>query len=210
MFQKPKTAKRMHFDVIPKAMDEYHQHLRAYPNQEAAAQLNNPAFHIHGHNVPNSDMEVSFSMLLNLAAAANAENPEQLWGFIQRYAPGSSAEAHPGLNDAVGFAIAYYKDFVKPNKRYRLPTDLERAALTDLKDQLSSYDGPEDAEALQSIVFACGRERFDPMRDWFKAIYAVLMGASQGPRFGSFIALYGVQETVQLIETALNGEFVQT
>lgn len=210
MYLKPKTAKRMHFDVIPKAMDEYHQHLRAYPNQEAAAQLNNPAFHIHGHNVPNSDMEMSFSMLLNLAAAANAENPEQLWGFIQRYAPGSSAEAHPGLNDAVGFAIAYYKDFVKPNKRYRLPTDLERAALTDLKDQLSSYDGPEDAEALQSIVFACGRERFDPMRDWFKAIYAVLMGASQGPRFGSFIALYGVQETVQLIETALNGEFVQT
>ena len=105
--------------------------------------------------------------------------------------------------------MRYYNDFVKPAKVYRAPSDLEREALSDLRDQLSSYDGPLDDEALQSLVFACGRERFEPLRDWFKAIYEVLLGASQGPRFGGFIALYGVAETAALIEAALAGDFIK-
>jgi lysyl-tRNA synthetase class 1 len=206
MYQKPKTAKRMHFDVIPKAMDEYQQQLRAYPDQDAKAQLNNPVFHIHGHNVPASDLVVPFSMLLNLAAVANADGKDQLWGFIQRYAPETSAETHPGLDQAASFAVRYYNDFVKPAKVFRAASDLEHEAFLDLRTQLVAYDGDLDAETLQSIVFACGRERFDPLRDWFKAIYEVLLGASQGPRFGGFIALYGVTETVALIDQALAGE----
>ncbi len=208
MYLKPKTAKRMHFDVIPKAMDEYQQQLRAYAGQDTKARLNNPAFHIHGQNVPAPDMVISFSMLLNLASVANVEEKDQLWGFIQRYAPKASAATHPGLDQAAEFAVRYYNDFVKPAKVYRAPSDLEREALSDLRDQLLAYDGPLEDEALQSLVFACGRERFDPLRDWFKAIYEVLLGASQGPRFGGFIALYGVAETAALIEAALASDLL--
>ena len=207
MYQKPKTAKRMHFDVIPRAMDEYHQQLRAYPDQTDEQKVANPVFHIHGHNVPASDMVVSFSMLLNLASVASAEDKETLWGFIRRYAPEATPETHPGLDAAAGYAVRYFNDFVKPEKVYRLPTDLERQALVELRDALKDWGGPMDAEELQGLVFAVGREKFDPLRDWFKALYEVLLGASQGPRFGGFIALYGVQETVQLIDRALDGDF---
>ncbi len=206
MYQKPKSAKRLYFDVIPKAVDEYHQQLRGYPDQELKQQLGNPVFHIHGHTVPASNMVVPFSMLLNLASVAGAEEKEQLWGFIQRYAPEASAETHPDLDAAAGFAVRYYNDFVKPEKTYRAPTDMEREALEELAQGLRDWDGPVDAEALQGLVFACGRERFDPLRDWFKALYEVLLGASQGPRFGGFIALYGINETVALIEKGLAGE----
>jgi lysyl-tRNA synthetase class 1 len=208
MYLKPKTAKRMHFDVIPKAVDEYHQQLRAYGDQDSAQRMNNPVFHIHGHNVPASNMVVPFTMLLNLAAVANAEEKSQLWGFIQRYAPEASPETHPDLDQATGFAVRYYNDFVKPAKVFRLASDLEREALEDLRGQLATWDGGLDAEALQSLVYACGRERFDPLRDWFKALYEVLLGASQGPRFGGFIALYGVDETIALIDAALAGDLV--
>lgn len=206
MYQKPKTAKRMHFDVIPRAVDEYHQQLRAYPDQDASGKVNNPVWHIHGGNPPESRMVVPFSMLLNLASVSAAEEKSKLWGFIQRYAPEAAPETHPDLDQAAGFAVRYYNDFVKPHKVYRAPSDLEREALVDLRDQLKTWDGGLDAEALQGLVFAVGRDRFDPLRDWFTALYEVLLGASQGPRFGGFIALYGVDETVALIDRALAGD----
>ncbi|MDJ0859967.1 MAG: lysine--tRNA ligase [Dinoroseobacter sp.] len=206
MYQKPKTAKRLYFDVIPKAVDEYHQQLRAFPDQELKAQLNNPVYHVHGGDVPASNLVVPFSMLLNLASVASAHDKTALWGFIQRYAPEASPETHPDLDAAAGYAVRYYEDFVAPAKTYRLPTELEREALEDLRGRLSAWEGGLDAEALQSEVFAVGRERFDPLRGWFTALYEVLLGASQGPRFGGFIALYGVDETVALIDRALAGE----
>ena len=208
MYLKPKTAKRMHFDVIPKAVDEYHQQLRAYEGQDDKARLNNPVWHIHGGDVPVSKMVVPFSMLLNLASVSGAEDKDQLWGFIKRYAPEASAETHADLDAAAGFAVRYYSDFVKPAKVYRAPTDLEREALTALRDGLKTWDQGLDGDALQSLVFACGRERFDPMRDWFKALYEVLLGASQGPRFGGFIALLGIEESIALIDKGLAGELM--
>jgi len=210
MYQKPKTAKRLHFDVIPKMVDEYHQQLRAFAGQDLKAQLNNPVWHIHNGQPPVSDMVVPFSMLLNLASASNAENTDQMWGFINKYAPDATAETHPGMDHAAGHAVRYFHDFVKPKKVYRAASDLERTALADLATQLTAWDGDADGDALQSLVFAVGKEHgFDPLRDWFKAIYEVLLGASQGPRFGGFIALYGVVETVALIEQGLNGDFLK-
>ena len=207
MYQKPKTAKRMYFDVIPKAVDEYHQQLQAYPSQDIAGRIANPVYHIHGGAVPTSDMVVSFAMLLNLASVAGAEDKDTLWGFIRRYAPDAAPATHPHLDEAAGFAVRYYNDFVKPAKVFRAPTAGERAALSDLAGRLKAWDGGTDAEELQGLVFAVGKDHgFDPLRDWFKAIYEVLLGASQGPRFGGFIALYGVAETVALIERALAGE----
>ncbi|PWG17579.1 lysine--tRNA ligase [Salibaculum griseiflavum] len=229
MYLKPKTAKRMHFDVIPKAVDEYHQQLRAYATQDTAARLNNPVFHIHGHNVPESTMVVPFSMLLNLAAVSGAEEKDKLWGFIQRYAPDASPEKNPDLDQAAGFAIRYFNDFVKPTRQFRLADDKERAALEELiaclqdegkaldviarKNAQEGKDMPlptvdwHDDEFLQSIVFAIGKTHgFEPLRAWFSTLYEVLLGASQGPRFGGFIALYGIDETVALIESALRGD----
>ncbi len=208
MYLKPKTAKRMHFDVIPKAVDEYHQQLRAYAGQDLTAQLNNPVWHIHGGKVPESTLIVPFAMLLNLASVSGAESDEQLWGFIRRYASEASPESHPDLAAAVEYALRYYADFIKPTRSFRAPSEEERAALQELRDQLAAYDGPVDDEALQSVVYAVGRDRFDPLRAWFTALYEVLLGASQGPRFGGFIALYGVDETVALIDKALRGELV--
>ena len=229
MYQKPKTAKRMHFDVIPKAVDEYHQQLRAYAGQDAKARLNNPVWHIHGGDVPVSDMVVPFSMLLNLASASSAEDKATMWGFINKYAPDATPESQPGMDKAAGFAVAYFNDKVKPTKTFRAPTDQERAALQDLADALRSSDAAlaaiakkneivgnedplpeanfEDEEFLQSVVFAIGKiHGFEPLRAWFTAIYEVLLGASQGPRFGGFIALYGVEGTIALIEKGLAGE----
>ncbi|GAA6187925.1 lysine--tRNA ligase [Litorivita sp. NS0012-18] len=229
MYQKPKTAKRMYFDVIPKAMDEYHQQLRAYETQDAKARVNNPVWHIHGGDVPQSHMVVPYSMLLNLASVAGAEQKEQLWGYIQRYAPEASAATHPDLDAAAGYAVRYYNDFVKPAKVFRAPTEQERAAMADLaaafasesaaldqiarKNALMGNDEPlpqvdfTDGDFLQSVVFAVGKNHgFENLRDWFKALYEVLLGASQGPRFGSFAALYGAPETVQLIEDGLAGK----
>jgi len=208
MYLKPKTAKRMYFDVIPKAVDEYHQQLRAYAGQDLKARLNNPVWHIHGGDVPESNMVVPFAMLLNLASVSGAGDKAQLWGFIRRYAPDATPESHPDLDAAVGFAVRYYHDFVKPTRACRAPTDTEREALEALRAALVAYDGAVDDEALQSVVYSIGRERFDPMRGWFTALYEVLLGASQGPRFGGFIALYGVEETVGLIDRALAGELV--
>jgi lysyl-tRNA synthetase class 1 len=207
MFQKPKTAKRLWWDVIPKAVDEYHQQLRAFPTQDAKQQVANPVWHIHNGNPPESKMVVPFSMLLNLASVAGASDKDGLWGFIKRYAPEASPETHPDLDDAAGFAVRYFTDFVAPQRQFRAPSDQERAAITDLRDRLSAWDGGLDAEELQSLVFSVGKDHaFENLRDWFKALYEVLLGQSQGPRFGGFIALYGVEETVALIDKALNGE----
>jgi len=207
MYQKPKTAKRMHFDVIPKAVDEYHQQLKAFPGQDAAGQLNNPVWHIHGGKPPASDMVVPFAMLLNLASVAGAKDKTGLWGFIRRYAPDASPEHNPQMDQAAEFALRYFNDFVAPTRTFRLPSDKERAALEDLVARLKGWTGGLDAEALQTMVFAVGTEHgFEPLRDWFTALYEVLLGASQGPRFGGFIALYGVDETIALIERALKGD----
>jgi lysyl-tRNA synthetase, class I len=207
MYQKPKTAKRMYFDVIPKAVDEYHQQLKAYPQQDIDAQVNNPVWHIHHGHPPESRMVVSFAMLLNLASVAGAADKAGLWGFIRRYAPEASPETNPDLDAAAEFALRYYRDFVAPTRSFRMPSDKERAAITDLRARLAAWDGGLDAEALQTMIFAVGTEHgFEPLRDWFTALYEVLLGASQGPRFGGFVALYGVDETVALTDRALAGE----
>ncbi len=203
-FQKPRAAKKLYFDVIPKAVDEYLTFLEKFPNEEPKRQVENPVWHIHGGNPPAETSPVSFALLLNLVSAANPETREQLWGFISRYAPGATPETQPLLDRLAGYAMAYYRDFVEPTKTYRAPTDQERAAMADLAKRLRAWDGPVDQGELQTLTFTVGKEHaFENLRLWFQALYEVLLGQSQGPRFGGFIALYGVEETAQLIEDAL-------
>lgn len=207
MFVKPKTAKRLHFDIIPKTVDEYFQHLNAFEDLDADKKLTSPIWHIHSGARPSVDMPVSFAMLLNLVSASNASDKSVLWGFISRYAHGANADTHPKLDEMVGYAIRYFEDFVKPNKVFRAPSDQERAALTDLRVKLDALPRDADGETIQNEVYAVGKEHeFEPLRAWFQALYQVLLGQDQGPRFGSFGALYGLDETSTLIGQALGGE----
>ena len=203
-FQKPRVAKKLYFDVIPKTVDEYLTFLEKYPDEEPARQLENPVWHIHSGNPPKADVPVSFALLLNLVAVANPEDKSQLWGFISRYAPEASAETHPLLDSLAGYAMRYYRDFVLPAKVFRAPTEQERAAMADLSARLKTFDEEPTPENLQTLTFSIGKEHgFENLRDWFKALYEVLLGQEQGPRFGSFAALYGVDNTARLIDEAL-------
>ncbi len=203
-FQKPRVAKKLYFDVIPKAVDEYLTFLEKFPTEEPAAQLENPVWHIHLGAPPKADVPVSFALLLNLVAVANPEDRSQLWGFIQRYAPGTTPETHPLLDSLAGYAMAYYRDFVLPTKSFRAPDEKERAAMADLSARLKVFDDSPNPDNLQSMTFSVGTDHgFENLRDWFRALYEVLLGQSQGPRFGSFAALYGQTETAALIDEAL-------
>ncbi len=211
MYQNPKKAKRLHFDVIPKAVDEYFTFSEKYKDQEAKQQFANPVWHIHNGNPPLETMPISFGMLLNLAAVVNADDASVLWGFITRYADGATPENNPALAKLVGYAVSYYKDFVKPSKQYRLPNDQETAAMKQLVDGLKNLEDGTDGSEIQTLVFQCGKDHeFENLRGWFQALYETLLGQSQGPRMGSFISLYGVKETIDLIDRVLVGENLGT
>jgi lysyl-tRNA synthetase class 1 len=214
-YREPKAAKRLHFDVIPRNVDEYQQFLDGYERQDLKQRLSNPVWHIHSGAPPKADMPISFTMLLTLVSSSNAENAETLWGFIGRYRPGVTAATHPKLSALVGYAIHYFRDFVLPMKKFRNPNAAERAALTDLRDALSQLPADATAEQIQNVVYEVGRR--DPFLDqkkakdgkpgvsleWFNMLYQVLLGQEKGPRFGSFVALYGSQNTVEMIDGAL-------
>ena len=212
MYMSPKSAKRLYFDVIPKAADEYLQQLDAFNRTKAETgqpAIDNPAWFVHRGAPPEAGSPVSFSLLLNLVSAADASTKAILWGFIERYIPGATPQSQPLLDKLAGYAINYYEDFVKPSKRFRAPDAKERAAMEALAVRLKALPAGADAEAIQNEVFEVGKAAgFEPLRAWFSALYEVLLGQSQGPRFGSFVAIFGVERTIALIERALAGEMV--
>ncbi|EAU42812.1 lysyl-tRNA synthetase [Fulvimarina pelagi HTCC2506] len=221
MFNKPKAAKKLYFDVIPKAVDDYYQFVSAYQRQEPKQQLQNPVWHIHSGNPPTEGIKVPFAMLLNLVSASNASNAETLWGFISRYYPGVTPASDPELDQIVSYAIRYYDDFVKPTKRFRAPDAVERDALQKFDSKLADLPADADAATIQNALLDVARpiERYQDAKktgpdggpgvsgEWFQALYQVLLGQEKGPRFGSFIALYGIAETRKMIADALAGKF---
>lgn len=234
MFQKPTAAKRLYFDVIPRAVDDYLAFLEAYPRQDWRQRLGNPVWHIHAgappepevliHDSEGKGTTISFAMLLNLAAVANAEDPAVLWGFLRRYAPGATPQSHPRLDRLVGYAVAYFRDFVRPAKSYRAADDVERAVLKKIDVTLAGLSAAVRAEDIQAALYDVGRavpryqdfdakgatpERPGVSNDFFNALYEVLLGEKRGPRLGSFIALYGIAETRRLIANALDGVFLK-
>jgi lysyl-tRNA synthetase class 1 len=233
MFQKPTAAKRLHFDVIPRTVDDYLSFLDAYLRQDWKERLGNPVWHIHsgappepetlehGSNGPRTT--VTFAMLLNLAAVANSDNPTVLWGFLRRYAPSASPQTHPRLDRLVNYAVAYFRDFVAPKKRYRPPDEVERAALESIAAKLATLSADAGPDEIQHALYDIARpipryqdlnaknatpERPGVSNDFFNMLYAVLLGEERGPRLGSFIALYGIGETRELIAKALAGRLV--
>ena len=207
MYQKPRAAKRLYFDVIPRAVDDYLAFIEKFPAETAAQRLENPVWHIHDGQPPEVGVTLSYGILLNLASVCNAEAKETLWGFISRYLPEATPATAPFLDRLVGYAINYYRDHVKPKKRYRAPDATERAALDELLRYLETAPKDASAEDLQNEVYEIGkRHPFPELKAWFKALYEVLLGQDQGPRMGSFIALYGREETADLIRKVLKGE----
>ena len=207
MYQKPKAAKRLYFDVIPRQVDEYTRMLEAFETQEPKKQIDNPVWFIHMGNPPTERAHLSFNILLNLANVCHSEDKAVLWHFISRYRPDAAPETAPMLDRLVEYAINYYQDFVRPAKSYRKASDAERDALIDLADRLKALPKDADAEEIQTQVYEVGkRENFADQKDWFKALYEILLGQSQGPRMGSFMALYGMDESLALLERAINGE----
>jgi lysyl-tRNA synthetase class 1 len=210
MYQKPKAAKRLYFDVIPRAVDEYLQFLAKAPSDDAKARLDNPVWHIHAGRSPQAELPISFNLMLNLVSASHAHDKDVLWGFIRRYAPDASPKTHPLLDHLAEYAVRYFERFVEPTKRFRAPDAREEGALRELSAALAKAPKKATGEELQNIVFEVGKAAgFEPLRDWFKALYEVLLGQSQGPRFGSFVELYGVAETRALIDKALAGELAK-
>jgi len=208
MFQSPKSAKSLHFNVIPRATDDYLSFIEQFKTQEPAKQIDNAVWHIHSGTPPEVSSPVSFALLLNLVGVANASSKDQLWAYFAKYLPNATPENEPMLDRLMGYALNYYEDFVKPSKTYRLPTDQEKAALLDLAARLKALPADTtDGEVIQNEVYAVGKEHaFDPLRSWFQGLYEVLLGSSQGPRFGSFAAIYGLEQSIGLIEAGAKGE----
>lgn len=222
MFQSPRSAKKLHFDVIPKAVDEYFNFLARYPTQDWKNRLGNPVWHIHSGNPPVEELPLTFGLMLKLASASNAEDKSVLWRFIQRYAPGTSPATHPTVDKLAGYAVRYFVDRVKPRRVFRLPDEVEAKALAALDAALAKLDG-SDRDAIQNAVLDVGRAepRYQDMKRkgpeggpgvsflWFSALYELLLGEKEGPRFGSFVAAYGIPETRALIARALAGELAK-
>jgi lysyl-tRNA synthetase class 1 len=217
MFQAPRKAKRLYFDVIPRHVDDYFGLLERYRGQTPEERIHNPVWHIHDGRPPQYHLPISFAVLLNLASVVNAEAPGVLWSFVHRYAPDATPASAPMLEELILRALAYYRDFVKPRRAYRLPDASERAALVELADWLDAFE-PDAvagenrlaavAEAIQEEVYEIGKRQgfAADLRAWFRALYEILLGQSDGPRFGSFAAYYGVAETTALIRRVLDGE----
>jgi lysyl-tRNA synthetase class 1 len=204
IYRDPRKAKQLSFSVIPKAVDEYYQFLAAYPGQEWDKRLGNPVHHVHAGEVPPARMPISFALLLNLVAVASTDDKDLLWGFVKRYCPEAAPDSHPELDRLLDFALAYFRDFIADSLLHRPPSEMERAALGDLDSRLAALPEDADAEEIQFEVYECGKAHpFESLRDWFKALYETLLGTSQGPRMGSFIALYGIANSRKLIAEAL-------
>ena len=210
MYQKPKAAKRLYFDVIPRMVDDWLTYIGKFPAEDEAKRLDNPAWHIHAGKPPQEEAHLSFSILLNLASVCNAQDKSVLWGFIRRYAPNASPDNAPILDGLAARAVAYFHDFVKPAKAYRPASADEKQAFADLAQGLKALPAGASAEDIQSVVYEIGkRPAFADLKGWFQACYEVLLGQSQGPRMGSFIQLYGVSETIALLDQAVAGTIGQ-
>jgi len=225
MYQSPRSAKRLYFDVIPKNVDDYFTHLGNYAKQEIKERLGNPVWHIHAGEPQKIDLPITFLMLLNLAIAANAEDKSVLWGFIRRYAPGASPEKNPKLDELAGYAVRYFVEQVKPTRKFRVPDEVEREALKKLDDVLAKLPANATPEEVQAALYDVGRiiPRYQDLKAkgatpekpgvsvaWFNAIYQLLLGQERGPRIGSFVAVYGIPETRALIKKALAGELASS
>ena len=202
MYQNPKRAKKLYKEVVPKAVDEYLDFIEKGKTQDQLQTLLNPVWHVHDGVMPKENSIMSFSMLLNLVETSNADNKELLWKFVKKYKKNISEKEHPIFDKLIGYAIKYYNDIIKLNKKYKKPNDNEKVALEALIKTLDSCNDDMSPEDIQTKIYSAGKENGykENLRDWFKLIYEVIFGVENGPRLGFFISFFGVNETKKLIK----------
>ena len=201
MYQNPKRAKKLYKEIVPKAVDEYLDFIEKGKNQNELQMLLNPVWHVHNGKIPNESMIMSFSMLLNLVETSNASTKELLWKFVKKYKPNISEKNQPIFDKLIEYAIKYFNDVIKKNKKYKKPNETEKKALLALIQMLEKCDDQMKPEDIQTYIYTVGKENGykENLRDWFKLIYQVVFGDENGPRMGFFISFFGVKETKDLI-----------
>ena len=201
MYQNPKRAKKLYKEIVPKAVDEYLDFIEKAKTQNELQLLMNPVWHVHNGEVPNENMIMSFSMLLNLVETSNADSKELLWKFVKKYKTNISEKDHPIFNKLVGYAIKYFNDVIKLQKKYKKPNKEEKIALEALIKVLDKCNDKMTPEDIQTMIYSTGKVNgySETLRDWFKLIYEVVFGDENGPRMGFFISFFGVKETKDLI-----------
>jgi lysyl-tRNA synthetase class 1 len=203
-YREPKKAKSLHIGVIPRAVDDYYSFRANYAAQPIEQKLGNPVHHIHAGKVPGDSLPLTYGLLLNLASLPGVSDKATAWKFVQRYAPGTAPDTDPELDNLIGLAVNYARDYVAPTLQRRAPVGHEIDALRELDEALAKLDPDTPGDEIQTLVFEIGkRHDFESLRHWFQALYEILLGSSQGPRMGSFIALYGIGNVRKLIAEAL-------
>jgi len=201
MYQNPKRAKKLYKEIVPKAVDDYLDCIEKSKKQNELQLLMNPVWHVHNGNIPNEDMIMTFSMLLNLVETSNADSKDLLWKFVKKYKPDISEKNFPIFDSLVGYAIKYFNDVIKAKKKYKIPNENEKLALQALIKTLEKCNDEMLPEDIQTLIYSTGKENgySDNLRDWFKLIYEVVFGDENGPRMGFFISFFGVNETKELL-----------
>ena len=205
MYQNPQRAKKLYHEVVPKAVDEYLDCIEKYETQEGLKKISNPVWHVHSGIPPSEKMIMSFSMLLNLVGTSNASSKELLWKFVKKYKKNIKEKENPIFDQLINYAIKYFNDVVKLNKKFKKPNQEEKLALHNLAEKLKGCNESMSPEAIQTIVYSVGKENGykENLRDWFKMIYEVIFGDENGPRLGFFISFFGVKETIDLIKNKI-------
>jgi lysyl-tRNA synthetase, class I len=201
MYQNPKRAKKLYKEIVPKAVDEYLDFIEKAKKQDELQLLMNPVWHVHNGNVPKESMIMSFSMLLNLVETSNADTKKLLWKFVKKYKSDLEERNYPIFDSLVGYAIKYFNDVIKFQKKYKSPNKNEKSALEALVKTLDKCNDKMPPEDIQTLIYSVGKENgySENLRDWFKLIYEVVFGDENGPRMGFFISFFGVNETKELI-----------
>ena len=202
MYQNPKRAKKLYKEIVPKAVDEYLDFIEKVKNQNELQILMNPAWHVHNGNIPKEEIIMTFSMLLNLVEASNADSKELLWKFVKKYKKNIIEKDHLIFDNLIGYAIKYFNDVIKIKKKYKKPSTSEKTALEALVKTLDDCNDKMLPEDIQTLIYSIGKDNgySENLRDWFKLIYEVVFGDENGPRMGFFISFFGVKETKELIE----------
>ncbi|MDA8910121.1 lysine--tRNA ligase, partial [Candidatus Pelagibacter ubique] len=202
MYQNPKRAKKLYKEIVPKTVDEYLDFIEKAKTQNELQLLMNPVWHVHNGLIPKEDTIMSFSMLLNLVETSNADSKELLWKFVKKYKKNLSEKEHLIFDNLIGYAIKYFNDVIKLQKKYKTPDANEKVALEALVKSLDSCNDKMLPEDIQTLIYSTGKENgyAENLRDWFKLIYEVVFGDENGPRMGFFISFFGVNETKELIK----------
>tara|TARA_B100001778_G_C18348436_1_gene520817 strand:- start:69 stop:713 length:645 start_codon:yes stop_codon:yes gene_type:complete len=209
MYSNPKRAKKLFFEVIPKTIDEYFSHIKNFSDSDSLKQLDSPVWHIHQGKAPVEYFPVSFNLLLNLASVCHAKSTNILWEYISNYFPNLKKGQNPKFDELVELSLNYYNERIYPFKKYRIPTEVERVGIKKLINLLSGLKGETSSDEIQSLVFSVGKElKFNNLKDWFSGLYETVLGQSNGPRMGGFIKLFGIDETISLLNDVLNEKYV--